>query len=193
MTMAGTSKRRRTARTVVVHQCNQEEVLRRVNLVLFGNGHPEDGLAFLVREFIKSQKDITQDIANIRNDIGELKGDYTRVKSSFERYKAEMNGFEAGKKEAAEHSGKTKVEKRAVFLKILQTIAVILTAIGIGFSAYFGYKNNKGQGVTDSKIDNLGVPVTVTRSGNLYALPDTVEIKMWNLNDTTNTSNDTIK
>lgn len=185
--MASPSKRKPRTKTIVVHKCNQEEYLKRVNTVLFGNGHPEDGLAFLVRQFIKEHTNMTQDIANIRNDLGELKGDYTKVKNSFERYKAEEKGFDEGVKHTKEKIGKTVAEKRAEFLKHLQVISVIGGLIGVGFAIYFGFKK------IDSKIDNLGVPVSVTRSGKIHALPDTVSIKMWNLSDTTNTSNDTTK
>lgn len=185
--MASPSKRRPRTKTIVVHQCSQEEYLKRVNTVLFGNGHPEDGIAFLVRQFIKDQGNMVQDIANIRNDLGELKGDYSRVKNSFERYKAEEKGYDEGVKHTKEKIGKTITEKRAEFLKYLQVISVLVAIVGGGFAIYFGFKK------IDSKIDNLGVPVSVTRSGQIYALPDTVSIKMWNLNDTTNTSKDTIK
>lgn len=185
--MAGTSKRRRTARTVVVHQCNQEEYLKRVNMVLFGNGHPEDGLAFLVRAFIKSQTDMQEDIAHIRNDIMDLGKKHDTTRSALEKYKAEEKGFDAGRKEAQVNIEKTNSEKRAEFLKYLQVISVLVAIVGGGFAIYFGFKK------IDQKIDNLGVPVSVTRSGQIYPLPDTVSIKMWNLSDTTNTSNDTTK
>lgn len=185
--MANPSKRRTRTKTVVVHQCNQEEYLKRVNMVLFGNGHPEDGLAFLVRAFIKSQTDMQEDIAHIRNDIMDLGKKHDTTRSALEKYKAEEKGFDEGVKQTKEKIGRTVIEKRAEFLKYLQVLSVF-TAIVVGaFAIYFGLKK------INSKIDNLGVPVSVTRSGQIYALPDTVSIKMWNLSDTTDTSNDTTK
>ena len=191
--MAGTSKRRTRTKTVVVHQCNQEETLKRINQVLFGNGHPDDGLAFLVRQFMKGQIDVIEDIAHIRNDIGDLGKKYDTTKSALDRYKAEDKAFVAGKKEAEGNSIKTKVEKRADRQKNLQTIAVIVAALALILSTYFSWEGKRTSDVTNKKVDDLGIPITVTKGGKLYPLPDTVTIKMFNLNPADATSNDTIE
>ena len=191
--MASSPKRRRATRTVVVHQCNQEEYLKRVNTVLFGNGHPEDGLAFIVRAFMKTQGDIQEDIAHIRNELVNLSKSHDTTRSAFEKYAAEEKGFEAGRKETEGTLTKTKSEKRADFLKYLQAISVVIAAIGVCFGAYFGYKNRQGTSKMANQIENLGTPITVTRSGKLYALPDTVSIKMINNNRVDTIDEDTIK
>lgn len=69
-----------------------------------------------------------------------------------------------------------------IFLKIIGTILVL---VGLGFSVYFGFKNNEKQNVIMTKQDDMGVPFVTNSRGEFIALPDSTRIIFF--------SNDSVK
>ena len=70
MATSKTPRKKRT--TEVVHICIQEEtlarhgvLLERQGTVLLGNGHPEDGLLFMFREFLERERNTGKKILPI--------------------------------------------------------------------------------------------------------------------------------
>jgi hypothetical protein len=165
----------------VIHYCTQEEAIKRINTILVGNGHPEDGLAFVVRASLNDIKDIKVDISDIKKDIRDAIDASTKATKALDLYKAEIEGYdkreeeELGKQEIA-----AKLEretKRDNWYKVLTIIAIAVTLL-IGIANLF--KSGKIETIstkTETKVDNFGVPVT-TRNGEIVNIPG-VDIKVF--------------
>ena len=126
----------------VVHYCTQSEAIDRINLLLVGNGHPEDGLAFKVAK-------MTQDTADIKEAVNKLGTMYKEsldaaisASHALDKYKAETAQFEAGK-EAVRVRGNLRVTK------VTQIIAAAAVIIGL----IIGYANLKNTMIT--KLDKM--------------------------------------
>ena len=116
--------------TSVIHYCTQGEAIARLNTLIVGNGHPEDGLAF------KTAK-MTDDVAEIKEVVKKLEVMYQAsldaaisASHGLDQYKAEMAQFEAGK-EAIRVRGNLKVTRTT---QIISAIAAVVLLI-------FGYIN----------------------------------------------------
>jgi hypothetical protein len=114
----------------VIHYCTQAEAIDRMNLLIIGNGHPEDGLAFKTAQ-------MTKDVGEIKEVVKKLEGMYQQsidaavsASHGLEQYKAEMAQFEAGK-EAIRVRGNLKVTRTT---QIISAIAAVILLI-------FGYFN----------------------------------------------------
>jgi hypothetical protein len=59
-------KKANPKQVVVVHSCTQEETIRKINLILLGNGKPEDGLAFIVKNMSRINEDMCKDLSEIK-------------------------------------------------------------------------------------------------------------------------------
>lgn len=119
--------------------CTQTENIAKLNLVLLGNGNPENGIAFKVLRMADSHELIKDDISEIKDSIGKLVSSYdesfklaSTVNSAFERYKAECAQFEAGKQTQT-----TSRNNKAS--RWLQTAAVVIASVMM----IFGYINIK--------------------------------------------------
>jgi hypothetical protein len=129
----------------VVHYCTQAEAIDRMNLLIVGNGHPEDGLAF------KTAK-MTEDVAEIKDVVKKLETMYqTSIDAgisaahALDKYKAEMLQFEAGK-EAIRVRGNLKVTRTTQIVGAIA--AVILLVFG-----YFNLENNIEKNFTAIKAE----------------------------------------
>ena len=136
----------------IYHVCSQEENLAKLNLVLLGNGHPEDGIAFKVLAMAENHKIIKDDIGEIKDSLKKITDNQTQTFAAatmaahaIEQYKAENDKFEAGKKVIVETISK----KTSGWM---QFAAVVIAAIMM----IFGYMNIKKDSTQlDQKIKTM--------------------------------------
>jgi len=174
----------RKPKTVIVHQCSKAEMLDRMNMVLFGNGHPEDGLAFLVRAFIKDQTAMHENIDAIKNSITGLYQKYDetydaaeRAQHAIDNYKLEEEAFAKGKEEVEEKVGKKTAEGRENFNKNVGFWMLIVTAFGLLVTMILTLASNKK---VENRILDWGSPRYInSRTGQDEPLPKGYELKMW--------------
>lgn len=179
-----TSGRKPKPKMVIVHQCSQEEILKRINTVLFGNGHPEDGLAFLVRTFIKDQTAMHGNIEEIKKSVIGLYQKYDETYDAAEKaqhaidtYKLEEEAFEKGKEEVEEKAGKKLTDGRENFNKNVGFWMLIVTALGLLVTMILTFASNKK---VEERILDWGSPRYInTRTGQDEPLPEGHELKMW--------------
>ena len=155
-------------RSIREHTCIQEVVIARLNYILVGNGHPEDGLAFQVRLFVKNQEAIEENLSKINGTVVEALEAASRAASALELYKVETANYEAGKQASKDSFAKRSSLK---WMKVFQTIMIIAAMVGLGFTTYFGFVNSQKNAIIEKRVDNLGVPV-VTRGGQIKFFPN---------------------
>lgn len=153
----------------VIHVCSQKENIRRLNEVVIGNGHPEDGLAYIVRG-------MKEDVGQIRTTVNKAIEDSAKTQQLLEQYKSDEAKYEEGKQAIIKLREKEEKENRERFRSALQLISTILVFLGICVTIYLSVR---GREQTDKKIDNLGTPVLSNPRG-LYIRPeDSLEVKFW--------------
>ena len=139
-----------------VHKCSQEENLKRMNVILVGNGHPEQGLAFIVKQTCNDMATIKEDIAEIKTDIKSLALMYDNTfnaavttQSALEKYKSEMEQYENGKKYVREY-------KNNNVLKVIQVVGAIIAFLAMASGMWFGFKAiQKNTADLSNKIEQL--------------------------------------
>jgi hypothetical protein len=168
-------KKAKPKEVVVIHSCTEQKTLERICLILFGNGHPEDGLAFLVREYIKNMDGIKKDVGEIRTRLSGV----TEVSNELElqnRVRIEVEKEKQKIKEAQNvEEGKTSVRKSFTWQKFAVTVATLsfLTMAAFSILNYFKTDN------TEKKVDELGSPVVVNPRGEFVPLPEGFSLKMY--------------
>lgn len=136
-----------------IHFCSEKELLNRIALILFGNGHPEDGLGFILREYIKEQQDIKKNVCEIRDTVKEALESSVKVTHAFEMYKLEISQFTIGKKTAEEETEEKEAreliamnlvltKKRDSWQRIYWIIAATIGILSIWITIYLGVRNN---------------------------------------------------
>ena len=158
----------------VVHVCTQAENIKKLNEILVGNGHPEDGLAFRFNLFMEDHKRVLKDIGDIKAKVSEaIKASGTAARA-IEEYKKQELDISEGKDaiiKLAEKTRKEKMEKTRTTLQVIATIIGVLMFI-------LAYLNIMKQSVNNgAKIDNLGTPVVTNARGQVTPLPNGDSIK----------------
>lgn len=109
----------------IVHSCSQEDQIAKLNLLLLGNGNPADGYIYKV--------------ISMSGQIGEINDKLTGITGIVK----ELHEESVSKKEVSKTAKETAIEKRANWQKWVQTFAFIVGALGLCFTAYGIFKNNK--------------------------------------------------
>ena len=150
-------KRIKPEKVAVIHHCTQEDRVKRIELILVGNGHPEDGYVYKVIEMSKAIREINDHITGISGIVKELH---------------------------EESIGKNAVKdtRKYNFEKLLKILGVLLAAgmLVIGY-----YNLHKQSEMVKEKINNIGIPMVMDKRGNILALPDSAKIK-YMFNDSLN-------
>lgn len=163
----------------VEHYCTQEEQIRKMSLILVGNGDPKNSVVYRLEAVVDDLPKIKEDIQTIKDHIKDSNENFnvlikeiTSVGQNFQNFKTKIE---------TENNEKEKTESKNIF-KSRDNWYKILTIIGLGVAIYFGFRNNSKQDKvintteqTESKVNNLGVPL-VTRNGKILALPDSTRI-----------------
>lgn len=151
----------------VFHICSENDRIKRIELLLVGNGHPEDGYIFKVGEMAKEIKGINEKLTGISGIVKEL-------------HEESINKKAIGKSDK-----EIKTEKRAKVTMWIKTASFIIGAISLILTAYFSYSSNRKIITTESSLKNeirLQEGISkVTRGGyvkyNDKGLSDSVKIK----------------
>jgi hypothetical protein len=167
--------KKRTPKPRIVHSCTQEENLKRqgelldrLATVTLGNGHPEDGLLFMFRVFLKERDEMKADIKEIKGKVDDAIGASDKTKHALELYQAEMGGVSNGKKE-----GEAKLVIQ--WDKVIRTIGTIIAAVGITIAAWGVW--SKGGHIED-KVNNMSTPVIIDKYGQIKDARG-IEVKMF--------------
>ena len=134
------------------NSCSQTEVISRMSRILVGNGHPEDGLAFIVRRSADQLNDIKVSVESLHLKYQETLTAANTASSALEKYQAEVKGFESGQAVILA-AGDKKFEKR---MKVIGVILAILMAI-------FAYFNLQKQ--------NRAILMDIQKSGSVQTPP----------------------
>jgi predicted SnoaL-like aldol condensation-catalyzing enzyme len=187
-------KKKLPVKTVYIHKCSQKEVLEQMSIILVGNGHPEDGLAFRFGEFMTDHKRVLENIEEIKLNVSTaIKASITAA-HAIEEYKRHEEDISEGKEAIIKLAEKSTKEKRE---KIRTTLQLMATIIGI-MMFILAYMNIIKQSTTNGKkIDNLGTPVLMNPRGAVEPLQKGEVLKMYPKDftgtDTTNKVNGTQK
>lgn len=176
------------------HFCKQSNQIKKLNLLLLGNGNPKDGYVYKVIDMSKVQDDMKTDIGDIKLSLKGFNENYNVLFTEIVRVGKDLSNYIEGKN--GEESGVQKAEEKALSKHTLAMARSrdnwykVLTIIGIAAAIYFGVKNNH-QGdkiittteVTQQRVEDQGVPFVMNKRGEFVALPDSTIIK-WFGNDT---------
>lgn len=202
--MVATTKKRTTKKVpdVFIHECLHEDRLnnldsrtKEIHEIITGNGAPDKGLVVQMVKVNLTQIEVLKTLSKLDNTIEILNSKYNEsifiantAKHAIETYKKEINAFDDGKTSEQQYiknkNERIKIFKdlqHSIYTRWITTIAVVIAALTFIYNTFI--KEPKYIEAVSTKIDNLGVPITVTRSGKLYSLPDTVSIKMFKINE----------
>jgi len=169
----------------VKHNCIQKaellrhtELLKRFNMILLGNGTPEDGLFFLFRKHIKDHDSILSDIKDIKDKLSTVTEINTemeiqrRVKEEKEKLMKKMDDDNIAEVEKKKFSW-TK------FSIVVGALAFVVMAIFQVLNYSHNIEIKDAAIATESKVDELGSPVVVNPRGEFVPLPEGFTLKMW--------------
>jgi hypothetical protein len=112
-------------RVAILHNCTEKNRLERIELLLVGNGHPEDGYIFKVVEMGKAVNDINSKLTGISGIVKELHNE------------------SIGKKAVIKTDKELREEKRARITVWIKTASFIIGAISLLLTAYFSYSSDR--------------------------------------------------
>ncbi|MBK5202098.1 MAG: hypothetical protein JJE45_00050 [Prolixibacteraceae bacterium] len=184
---------------VYIHKCSQKEAIDRMTLILVGNGHPEDGLAFRFNEFMKDHKSVVSDISDIKTDIKKAIESAGTAVHAIEIFKAEETTKDITKDDlekkqliADELKARIKKEgedrefvsynlkagkKRDSWQRVIWIITAVFALVSLWAGLYFGFeKINQNQTQIEDKVNNMGIPFVTNSRGEILALPDSTKI-----------------
>ena len=148
-----------------IHYCSQEETIKRINLILIGNGHPEDGLAFKVLHMAKTHESILSSLKDINSNVKELSEKYdTAITASktavnaIENYKNEVAQFQKGKEEVIKELDKNTTKNHSRKLTVLQTIGIIVAALMLCIATFNSFRKSKNI-ITTAKESSVYSPI----------------------------------
>lgn len=151
------------------HYCTQENeitrqgiFLERLGKVTLGNGHPEDGLLFMFREFLEHDKRKQEDIQLIKESIKDLNENNNVLLGEITRVGTDLNDFKLStltKKETEkELNDKARIAKELLITQkrdkrfiVFQIIALVLTLCGVSAAVYFGFHSDKNTSIIKSE------------------------------------------
>jgi len=107
----------------ILHHCSEVDRISRIELILVGNGHPEDGYVYKVIEMGKQVEDINKKLTGICGIVTELH--------------EESIGKKAGRKTAEE----IKKEKRENIYMWIKTITLVVVTLAFISASFLGFKN----------------------------------------------------
>ena len=150
--MNQSTRKPRTKTTMHIH-CTQEENIRRLNEIIVGDGHPEDGLAFKVGRMADSVDEIKMKLS-AASDIEKEMEIIRRVDAEKEKLKKEFEG-----------------KKSLKFGKVTKIVGLVLgglTIIAMFVLNLIEHRNTSGIPILEKKVDMLNVPVNTSRGLELW-------------------------
>lgn len=147
--MATPIKRVKKENVAILHSCTEAQRISRIELILVGNGHPEDGYVYKVIEMGKSIQEINDHLTGISGIVKDLHEEAVGKRAVIIK---EASAFEKGLK-----------------------IAGVALAFGM---LILGYVNLTRQNrVMERRIENIGIPLIMNSRGEILTVPDSTQIK----------------
>jgi hypothetical protein len=149
------------SRARAAYRCRQRKYFEKLDLLLFGNGHPEDGIVFKLLAVIDGQKEIKSSLTDINKGISDLNLNHNTLLTEIVTTNKNLNDFkdQVAKEKAAEIEAKKEAEKlqdksevrqdkdrqdkRGRRGIILQALSVIAMFLALGVSIFFQWRNDK--------------------------------------------------
>lgn len=187
------TKTAKSKKRSVRHVCVQTEKLsdmdvriKELHHIVTGNGTPEEGMIFQMVLLNKGQSDLLAKLGEVGSSMGDLTGKYEEsiklantAKNAITEYKKEVNGIEKGKEKVYKEEDRIKTHKRERLRTAVTLVMAFIAAVGLGLTAYFGFKNSQKADTTLQKVDDLGTPVVTNSRGQTVPLPDGYTLKMF--------------
>lgn len=127
------SKPRTRKKSEPDYYCTQEEAIRRMSLILVGNGKPEDGIAFKVLTMHDNIEDIKKGVEQLQERAEANAKAASSAVNALDAYKKEMAGIDIGK-ELVEKIVEKKWKLWFEVLGLVFVAAATITSIVIGLS-----------------------------------------------------------
>ncbi|MCU0379333.1 MAG: hypothetical protein MUC78_13850 [Bacteroidales bacterium] len=180
----------------VTHRCRQtrhlqaiDDKIHKVYVMITGNGNPEDGMLFQLAAVKKGQEDVNKSVNDLINKYQESINAANSAKSAVEKYVAEREGYTAGTKsikeqqdDIAQRDRSAKELRHSKVIRVLTFITVLVAALALGVNTFFNIKDRKVPEkiqTIENKVDGLGSPIVVNPRGEIVALPEGYELRMW--------------
>jgi len=144
-------KRVKPEKIAVIHHCTQEDRVKRIELILVGNGHPEDGYVYKVIEMAKTISAINDKLTAISGTVTTLYDDSTGVRAV--KTKAQTN-----------------------FETVIKILGVVLM-LGMFVLGYFNLVSKSKE--LKEEVNLINTPVR-TRSGVIQWYPSGIVIDSLN-------------
>ena len=140
-------------KVAIIHHCSEADRISKIELILVGNGHPEDGYVYKVIEMGKEVKAINEKLTGICGIVKELHEESVGIKAVI----------------------KTARERRTEWVKIAM---FIIGAVSLIFLAYNSFKGTEVSLENSKKIDNIGIPFPVTNTrGEPFIFSDSLSLR----------------
>ena len=137
-------------KVAILHSCTQAENIRRMNEILVGNGHPEDGLAFRFKEFMADHKRVLFDIDEIKNELKNVNENYnvllsetTKIGLDLSTFKAAVTGRDTGRSES-EVKAREKVRTIFIIIGGILTAGILISTLVIALLNHKYFSDNQG-------------------------------------------------
>jgi hypothetical protein len=168
-----------------VHKCSQKVIIDRTNLILFGNGKPEDGLAFRFREFMSDHNKVVSDISEIKKKLSTVSEINTEMeiqrRVDIEKEKMLKNAEKSEDKKDSRSNTKKTIRWQSIGV-VTAILALVVTAT---FSICNYVLNRKTKTDTSTIKTDVQYMIPEKTRGNYY---DPFAKK-----DTAKTTKDTLK
>ena len=147
-------------KVAILHICEQKENIRKINEMLVGNGHPEDGLAFKVRRMYDTSEEIKKQVGEIREKLSSV---------------AEVNTELEIQRRISIKVSELKNIKLDKGVKVAGIFIAALILISSFFLGVLNYQHTRGIPGLKTEVDMINTPVR-TRDGSIQWWPSGVVI-----------------
>ncbi len=156
-------KRVSSKKDAIIHVCTQEDQIKKMSLLLLGNGNPKDGYVYKVMEMSDEMKTINKKLTEISGTVKELHEE------------------SVGKKASGKTENEIKTEKRTIIVMWIKTLSLLIAVLVFAFSVYFNFTNGKDVKDTVKREIRMQEGVSkVTRGGyvkyNIQGISDSIKL-----------------
>jgi hypothetical protein len=156
-------KRVSSKKVAIIHVCTQEDQIKKMSLLLLGNGNPKDGYVYKVMEMGDEMKIINEKLTGISGTVKEL---YDKS---------------IGEKATVKTIRDIKEERRTIIVMWIKALSFLIVALGFGFTVYFNFTNGKDVKDTVKREIRMQEGVSkVTRGGyikyNIQGISDSIKL-----------------
>ena len=151
----------------VNHKCTQTEVIDRMSLILVGNGHPEDGLAFKVRQMFEDVSEIKTMVNKLHERADENKKSAETAIHAVDAYKKEVALIDKTKIKVERTDAEKRAERRDKIRTTITIVTAVLMVAGIITTIALSNKNVTQSESNGKAIKDAGTPVIIDSTGKI--------------------------